>query len=144
MFEVTPVSGGQLEEPLRLLSEGLGSDNALPALFLEEFRKEVEDGRLELLAAFCDEDVLGVLVISYGLSISAGGRFASIEELYVRPDSRRQGAGRRLLEVAGERCRARGVSYIEVQTVEDEAQAFYEACGYEPEEVTVMSSSYVL
>lgn len=82
--------------------------------------------------------VVGVALLSYGLNVSAGSPFASIEELHVRPDAQRRGVGRALLVAVKERCAARGVSYVEVQT-DDEAVAFYEALGYEREDVLVLS-----
>ena len=75
---------------------------------------------------------VGVAVLAFRLNVSAGASFASIEDLYLSPDARGRGAGRALIEAVEERCRARGVSYVEVQT-DDEAAPFYEACGYESE-----------
>ena len=84
--------------------------------------------------------VVGVALISYGLNVSAAGTFASIEELHVRSGERRRGVGRSLLAAVVERCAARGVSYVEVQT-DDEAAGFYEASGYELEEGVILLSS---
>jgi GNAT superfamily N-acetyltransferase len=68
-----------------------------------------------------------------------------VEDLYVVPGFRRRGAGRALLEAVGKRCAARGVSYVEAQVEGEEAMAFYEALGYDPETgVRVLSRSYVL
>lgn len=96
-----------------------------------------------MLAARVEPDgpPVGVVVLAFRPGVSAGASFASIEDLYVSPDARGRGAGRALLAAVEERCRARGVSYIEVQTG-DEAAAFYEASGYEPEAgVRVLSRS---
>ena len=63
--------------------------------------------------------------------------------MYVKPDARRRGVGRALLGAVGERCKERGVSYVEVQT--DEAMAFYMSLGYKPEEgIQVLSRCYAL
>ncbi len=83
--------------------------------------------------------VIGVALLSYGLNVSAGGLFASIEEVHVRTEARRRGVGRALLAAVEERCASRGVSYIEVQT-DGGAQAFYEASGYEREEGVIVLS----
>ena len=83
--------------------------------------------------------VVGVALLSFGLNVSAGGPFASIEELQVVPGARRRGVGRALLAAVEERCVARGVSYVEVQT-DDEAAPFYEAAGYEREEGVLVLS----
>ena len=68
-----------------------------------------------------------------------------LEDLYVRPEARRRGVGLALFEAVGERCEARGISYVEAQVEEDGAEAFYAALGYEREaEVRVLSKSLVI
>lgn len=113
--------------------------------FAEQLAQAVERGDLDVLAAWKDSDVVGVAVISYRLNVSAGGLFASIEDLYVCPEARRRGVGRALLETTGERCVARRISYVEVQVECEEAERFYSAVGYEREDgVGVFSRSHVL
>jgi GNAT superfamily N-acetyltransferase len=141
-IEVRPVVPEELTEPLSLLKEFLRDREPVPPPFVEQLARAVERGDLELLAAWVDGGVVGVVVLAFRPSISLGAFFASIEDLYVSPDARRRGAGRALLEAVGERCKERGVSYVEVQT-DDEAAPFYEALGYELEEgVRVLSRSY--
>ena len=112
----------------------------VPASFVEELRGSVGRGDLEMLAAREDAGrVVGVVLLSYGLNVSAGGPFASIEELHVSPAARLLGVGRALLAAVEERCQQRGISYVEVQT-DDEAVAFYEAAGYEREEEVLVLS----
>jgi len=143
--EVAPVPGTGLGEPLALLEESLRDGEPLPEAFAERLRGAVEVGDLEVLAAYTQDCVVGVTVLAYRLSVSAGGLFASIEDLYVRPEARRGGVGRMLLDVVGKQCVARGVSYVEAQVEDGQAEAFYAACGYEPEEgVRVLSRSYSL
>jgi GNAT superfamily N-acetyltransferase len=141
-IEVRPFVPDELTEPLSLLKEFLRDREPVPPSFVEQLARAVERGDLELLAAWVDGGVVGVVVLAFRPSISLGAHFASIEDLYVSPDARRRGAGRALLEAVGERCKERGVSYVEVQT-DDEAAPFYEALGYELEEgVRVLSRSY--
>jgi ribosomal protein S18 acetylase RimI-like enzyme len=117
----------------------------VPDDFGKALRKAVEAGELEVLVARAEGRVVGVAVVAYHLSVSAAGLFASIEDLYVRPDARHRGVGRALLEAVEERCASHGVSYVEVQVEDDEAAAFYTALGYEEEpEVRVFSRSYSL
>jgi GNAT superfamily N-acetyltransferase len=145
IVEVEPARGAGLAEPLRLLEEFLRDGEPEPESFARRLRESVEAGELEVLAARAEGRVVGVAVLAYRLSISAGGLFASVEDLYVEPDARRRGLGRALLEAVGERCAARGVSYIEAQVEDEEATAFYAAVGYEEEPgVRVFSRSYVL
>lgn len=111
--------------------------------FARQLARAVETGDIEVLAARAEPGgaSVGVAVLAFRLNVSAGVSFASIEDLYVSPEARGRGAGRTLLAAVEERCRARGVSYVEVQT-DDEAAPFYEACGYELETgVRVLSRS---
>lgn len=145
MIEVVPTCRAELAEPLRLLEESLREGEPVPEDFAETLREAAETGAVEVLAARAEGCVVGVAVLAYRLSISAAGLFASIEDLYVRPDARRQGIGRALLEAVEERCASRGVSYVEAQVEDEGAAAFYSAMGYEPEPgVWVFSRSYVL
>jgi GNAT superfamily N-acetyltransferase len=145
VIEVSPVYGAELAEPLRLLEESLRDSEPLPDDFAQTLREAVEAGGLEVLAARAEGRVVGVGVLAYRLSISAAGLFASIEDLYAKPDARRQGVGRALLEAVRVRCAARGVSYVEVLVEDEVAAAFYAALGYEKEPgVRVLSRSYAL
>jgi GNAT superfamily N-acetyltransferase len=145
-IEVTPAGSGGLAEPLSLLEEFMRDGEPVPRTLAARLARAVEAGDIEVLAARTEPGgrTVGVALLAFRLSVSAGAPFASIEDLYVSPDARGRGAGGALLEAVGERCRARGVSYVEVQT-DDEAAAFYEAWGYEVERgVRVLSRSYTL
>lgn len=145
MIRIELATGYGLDAPLKLLGSFLREGEPLPPEFLNGLRASIEKGDYEVLVAYENADEVGVSVLSYRLSISAGDRFVSIEELYVRSQDRRQGVGRALLEAVAGRCADRGVSYVEVQAVGEEAQAFYAAMGYERGEgVAVMSRSYTL
>jgi GNAT superfamily N-acetyltransferase len=138
--EVAPQTG--LAEPLALLEEALRDGDAVPEDFADRLRKAVEAGDMEVMAARAEDQMLGVVVLAYRLNLSAGERFASVEDLYVRPEARRQGVGRALLEAVDELCTEHGISYVEVQVEEDKVEPFYAALGYEPETgVRVLSRS---
>ncbi len=144
-IEVAPVPETGLAEPLALLEESLRDGESVLAAFAQRLRRAVEAGDVEILAACAQDRVVGVAVLAYRLGVSIGGLFASIEDFYVRPEARRQGVGRALLEAIDERCSARGISYVEAQVEEDEAEAFYAALGYEPEPgVRVLSKSLAI
>jgi GNAT superfamily N-acetyltransferase len=141
-LEVVPVPATRLDAPLAFLEEALRDGAPLPSGFSDHLRKAVEAGDTEVFAARARARMLGVAVLAYRLNVSAGGKFASIEDLHVRPEARRQGVGRALLHAVDERCTAFGISYVEVQVEEHEAEAFYAALGYEPEPgVRVLSRS---
>lgn len=131
-----------LAEPLALLEEALRDGDPVPEDFANRLRKAVEAGGVEVLAARTEDRILGVALLAYRLNVSAGGLFASVEDLYVRPEARRRGVGRALLQAADERFQERGISYVEAQVEEKEAEVFYAALGYEPETgVRVLSRS---
>jgi len=141
---VAPVPATGLAEPLALLEEALREGEPVSTEFSDRLRKAVEAGDVEVLAARAEE-ILGVAVLAYRLNVSAGGLFASIEDLYVRPEARRQGVGRALLQAADERCAEQSISYVEAQVEEKRAEAFYAALGYEPETgVRVLSHSLTI
>ena len=131
-----------LAEPLALLEEALRDGDPVPEYFADRLRKAVEAGDVEVLAARAEDQILGVALLAYRLNVSAGERFASVEDLYVRPEARRRGVGRALLEAVDELCAERGISYVEAQVEEKEAEQFYAALHYEPEAgVRVLSRS---
>lgn len=134
-----------LKEGLGVLEEALREGEPVPATFVHKLQSAVERGDYEMLAAREGTGrVVGMVLLSFRLNVSAGGPFASIEELQVKAEARRRGVGRMLLAAVEERCATRGISYVEVQT-DDQAAAFYEAVGYEREEgVLVLSRGLML
>ncbi len=145
-IEVRPVASGELADSLSFIEESLRDGEAVAPPFVEQLERTIERGDLEVLTARVEpgQGLVGVVVLVFRPNISAGASCASIEDLYVRVDARRRGVGRALLAAVGERCRARGISYVEVQT-DEEAALFYAALGYEPEpDVRVLSRSYAL
>jgi GNAT superfamily N-acetyltransferase len=144
-IEVAPVPATGLAGPLALLSEALRDGDPVPEDVVHHLRKAVEAGDVEVLVAGTEEWIAGVVILAYRLNVSLGGQFASIEDLYVRPEARRRGVGRTLLESVEELCAERGISYVEVQVEDDEAEAFYAAVGYKPESgVTLYSRTSAL
>ena len=141
-IEVSPVPGPDLREPLRLLEEWLRDGEPVPEPFVAELRRHLEAGELEVLAARLEGRMVGVLVLAFRPNVALGAPFASIEDLYVQPQARRRGVGGALLQAAHDRCKSRGISYLEAQVEEVAVRDFYEASGYEPEpEVRVFSRS---
>jgi GNAT superfamily N-acetyltransferase len=139
-IEVAPAP--DLAEPLSLLEEFLRDGEPVPETFAERLRQSVQSGDMDVLAARSEGQMLGVAVLAYRPNIPAGALFASIEDLYVQPEARRQGVGTALLVAANERCAARRISYVEVQVEDEAAGSFYASLGYEPEGgVRVLSRS---
>jgi GNAT superfamily N-acetyltransferase len=145
-IEVHSAAPKELADPLSFLEESLRGGKPIPPPIAGQLERAVERGDIEVLAAWAvpGRRLVGVAVLAFRPNISAGASFASIEDLYVGKDARRRGVGRALLAAVGARCRARGISYVEVQT-DDGAAPFYAALGYEPEPgVRVFSRSHAL
>ena len=140
--EVARVDATDLAESLVLLEEAVRDGDPISKDFADRLLKAIEAGDVEVLAAWAEDQIMGVVLLAYRLSVSAGGLFASVEDLYVRPEARRQGIGRALLEAVDELCAERDISYVEVQVEEEVAEQVYAALGYEPElSVRVLSRS---
>lgn len=58
----------------------------------------------------------------------AGGGF--IDLFYVVPAHRGRGLGRRLIEAGAEHCRARGMAFLTVNTMDEAARDYYLARGF--------------
>ncbi len=145
MTPVEVIPATSLTEPLALLEESLRDGKPVSEDFARRLRRAIQAGDLEVLAALAEGRIVGVLVLAYRLNVSASGHFASIEDLHVRPEARRQGVASALLEAVNECCTKRDISYVEVQVEDDEAEAFYAALGYEPEGgVRVLSQSLAI
>ncbi|MGB3682305.1 MAG: GNAT family N-acetyltransferase [Rubrobacteraceae bacterium] len=145
MIEVSSATGDDFAEALKLLEESSRDGEPLPPEFVSSISEGQERGVVELLLARLEGSSAGGAFIVFRPNISAGSAFASIEELYVKPEARRRGVGQALLDAVEARCARKDISYVEVQAVEDEAAAFYRASGYEPEfDVRVFSGSVPL
>jgi GNAT superfamily N-acetyltransferase len=90
---------------------------------------------LALLAVDESDTPIGVLTLSTSFAIYAGGEYGVIDEMYVRPEWRGQGVGRRLVEAAREIARRRSWFRLDVTgpAASDAARAlrFYEGLGFE-------------
>ena len=92
-----------------------------------------DDSHSTLLALNEDEDIVGILTIVECLSISAGGKYGVLNELYVVPEYRSEGVGRMLVNEAKELAIHRNWKRLEVTTPGDEFSKtlhFYEREGF--------------
>src|SRR6476620_9158686 len=80
-----------------------------------------------LWVAVADGEVVGSVALR---QLTSAER--QLKRMYLRPDQRGRGLGRRLLETALERARADGVSVIRLDTSErmEAARSLYEAYGF--------------
>lgn len=94
---------------------------------------DADDHHSTLLAQNEAEEVVGVITLVESLSLSAGGRYGVINELYVVPEYRSEGVGRMLLDFAKLIGEKRSWTRIEVTTPGDSFDRtlqFYEREGF--------------
>jgi GNAT superfamily N-acetyltransferase len=137
-------ASGDLSGAARLLERFLqrGGGRGSPE-FETRLEEHVASGCFEVFVARLRGVEVGVATASYRPSAALGGEFAAIEDLYVEPGSRGRGVASALVRAVEDRCRERGISYVEVQV--SGTEEFYERLGYEEEPgVRVLSRSVPL
>jgi GNAT superfamily N-acetyltransferase len=95
---------------------------------------ESDDGEF-LLAVDGRGEAVGVCQIRFRWSVWTSAPDCWLEDLFVRESARRGSLGRRLVEAAVDRARARGCKRIELDVNEENAAALalYAACGFRRE-----------
>jgi ribosomal protein S18 acetylase RimI-like enzyme len=85
--------------------------------------------------------VAGYVVITYDYGLESGGREAFIDELYLKTDYRGQGIGRKTIVFLEQFCASVGVRtlLLGVEPENTEAQAFYQAVGFEDRRLRMMT-----
>jgi ribosomal protein S18 acetylase RimI-like enzyme len=81
---------------------------------------------------FEEETPVGYIVLTFGYSFEYHGRDSFIDELYIEPQYRRKGIGRRAMQFVAERARELGVNaiHLEVDQGNDAAAELYRRAGY--------------
>jgi ribosomal protein S18 acetylase RimI-like enzyme len=81
---------------------------------------------------FDGETPVGYIVLTFGYSFEYHGRDSFIDELYIEPQYRRQGIGRRAMQFVEERAVELGVNaiHLEVDRGNDAAEELYRRAGY--------------
>jgi ribosomal protein S18 acetylase RimI-like enzyme len=97
---------------------------------LETFLARAELGQAWLLCL--GERPAGYVILTLGYSFEFRGRDAFIDELYIEPEFRRMGLGRRAMEFVEEKARALNVNalHLEVDRGNDPAVELYRRTGY--------------
>jgi diamine N-acetyltransferase len=93
----------------------------------------LSDERLgRVLVVRADGAAAGYLVLTFGFSLEFKGRDAFVDELYLRPEFRGRGLGRRALSHAEEVCRRLGIRalHLEVERANATAQQLYLRAGF--------------
>ncbi|MCC7147181.1 MAG: GNAT family N-acetyltransferase [Phycisphaeraceae bacterium] len=97
---------------------------------LGELWGDASAGRVEMILA--DGRTAGYLVVAFGFSLEFGGRFAVVDELYVRPEFRDRGLGTAALGQARKVAEQAGVGAMRLEVEENnpKARALYERMGF--------------
>lgn len=101
----------------------------IPAL-TETCRRLLDQEEMTVLLAGDGPD--GLAALRFRPALWAAGAEAYLQELYVVPELRGQGIGRRILEEAIDLSRAKGATTIDLNTGETDttARALYESMGF--------------
>ena len=146
------------ESPLSILPATLADEAVLRELMAEfyaheglrfdaertlgAFRRMAADANLGRVWIFrAGGDVVGYLAVTVCFSLEFAGRYALVDELYVRAPWRGRGIGARALEVAGEACGELDVSALrlEVDVGNERAMALYGRLGFTLQKRYLMS-----
>jgi GNAT superfamily N-acetyltransferase len=96
--------------------------------FSASFRAKLSDPASYLAVADCQGSLVGYLSGDCHPTFYAAGRAAWIDEVFVLPEFRRQGIGRRLLEAFEQWARQQNCVLVSLATAG--AREFYEHLGY--------------
>lgn len=96
-------------------------------------------GRVFLL--YADGGLAGYCVLTFCFSLEFQGRFALLDELYVRQPFRRRGISREVIARAEEVCKEYGIQAmrLEVWVGNTVAKSVYQSCGFITEERNLMT-----
>jgi ribosomal protein S18 acetylase RimI-like enzyme len=86
----------------------------------------------DTFAVLVGEPAVGVGLVTTRPNVWYEGAVALLDELYVAPEARGQGAGSALIDLVVETCRQLGVDLVEINVDEDDvdAQRFYRRHGF--------------
>ena len=78
-------------------------------------------------------EAVGYLILTLGYSVEYGGRDGFIDDLYLRPELRGHGVGRRMVAFALEQAAALGINtlHLEVEAGNADAHRLYRTAGFE-------------
>ncbi|MGH7804003.1 MAG: GNAT family N-acetyltransferase [Candidatus Binatia bacterium] len=95
------------------------------------FRNILADQAYDLYVAEDAGETIGVGAVSYVRVLGLGGQRATLEDVTVRPDRRRRGVGRALVEFLRLRGSRRGARSFEAAASDAAAESFLRAVGFE-------------
>ncbi len=107
-------------------------DTASPGIDVLAHRLTVLLAQPMTFAILGGSPAVGVALVTLRANVWSDGPIALLDEMYVAPAHRRTGIGSKILEHVVGTCRERGVSEIEINVDESDADAmrFYESHGF--------------
>jgi ribosomal protein S18 acetylase RimI-like enzyme len=104
-----------------------------------QLMRESRLGRIWLITA--DQKMVGYSVIAYSFSFEYAGRNAFLDELYVAPEYRGRGIGRKAIAFIEELARSEKLTalHLEVSRSNSRALHLYVACGFRDHERYLMT-----
>jgi ribosomal protein S18 acetylase RimI-like enzyme len=114
-------------------------DEPAASLAINNVLKNPELAQIYLI--FRGQELAGYFVLTFCFSLEFHGKFALLDELYMREPFRRQKFGRAAIEFAQRICRDAGIKALrlEVWTGNHVAQALYKADGFKTEDRFLMT-----
>lgn len=99
-----------------------------------------DPSRARIYVAREDKKVIAMTALHFTTSTAEGGKVAGLEDCIVRPEYRRKGVGKALLEHVIEQARAEGALRVMLLTDGDNAraQALYRKMGFAPSSMLAM------
>ena len=93
------------------------------------------------IAAMRAQDEEAFLALTRCYSLEFGGPFVRLDEIFVLPEARGAGVGRRLLDTAAQYCREAGAAYLRLEVQKKIARSvdLYRAYGFRTEDRFLMS-----
>lgn len=88
---------------------------------LEALLADTDLGRLTLIER--DGELAGYLLVGFCFSLEFGGRYGLLDELYVRPEYRGGGVGKRALQHVEAICREQGFACVRLEVSDDNPHA---------------------
>ncbi|HEY6307083.1 MAG TPA: GNAT family N-acetyltransferase [Candidatus Angelobacter sp.] len=90
----------------------------------------------EIYFIFRGADLAGYFVLTFCFSLEFHGKFALLDELYIREAFRRQKLGQAVVALAENRCRKAGIKALRLEVGQQNAaaQALYRAAGLTQDE----------
>ena len=134
-----------LEFSRRLYEEDPSATGDIPfdaASVSQALAEFLNDPRLgQVWVVYAGSDPVGYVVLTLGFSLEYHGRDAFIDELYLLPEWRGQGVGRRVLEFIEVEAAVLGIYalHLEVERGNSRAQTLYQKFGFRDQQRLLMT-----